>query len=514
MEPNLNPLPQQDPAPIAPTTPPAPQPTPEPIAPQPNPQPTTESRKGSSKRLFIFIGAGLALILGIFLIIKFFGGGGSEEAKKEVELINTTYDENILLAVKKDDKYGYINLKGEFVIEPQFYSASNFIGDYAVVRAGDDNKSSIIDRKGEIKLTNESKYDSYDYDAENGLWYDRTNVYDKKLKRLADDKILLEYEDGYIVWTDAEAKKAGIMNAKGKIVYTLPETNLAPNLSLDVSDNDANLPNTYCILKDYSAEKSTYSIINCATGKVIIEPRQGLISDEDNNLFELHNSEYKLERTIYIQDDKIVIDTPHEISMTHYGTYAQIYDYDASYDDRISYIVYGADTTQKDPPASADNKDASDIALSEWESATGLTIFSCNKGYGLMNGDKVSVACEYDSITPPDSILYKYLKKKGKDYIFATKDEKILIITSKGKQIAELNGTRLKLDDTSTFIYYTDNDSKQTILYNLLTNKSIAIEDKDVNSYINLYPLYATVRIGDKTTYFNKDLTAIYEFER
>jgi hypothetical protein len=131
-----------------------------------------------------------------------------------------------------------------------------------------------------------------------------------------------------------------------------------------------------------------------------------------------------------------------------------------------------------------------------------------------MNGDKVSVACEYDSITPPDSILYKYLKKKGKDYIFATKDDKILIITSKGKQIAELNGTRLKLDDTSTFIYYTDNDSKQTVLYNLLTNKSIAIEDKDVNSYINLYPLYATVRIGDKTTYFNKDLTAIYEFER
>ena len=38
------------------------------------------------------------------------------------------------IVVKKDGKYGYINTKGKFVIEPVFESASNFNGNYAIVK--------------------------------------------------------------------------------------------------------------------------------------------------------------------------------------------------------------------------------------------------------------------------------------------------------------------------------------------------------------------------------------------
>ncbi len=518
MDSNLNP--QPSPAPVAPTPAPAPtapstpEPTLTPIqgAPtSPSAAPTDSARKSSPKRLILFIILALAVILGIVFIIKIFGGG-NEEAKKEAELIDLTYDESILLAVRKDDKYGYINLKGEMVIEPKYRSASDFIGDYAVARRDEDGFDIVIDKKGEEKLVAESRYATFGYDAENGLWYTTNHVYDKKLKRLAADNITLEYKDGYVIWGNSETGETGIMNAKGKITYTHQPADSSVSTSYAVSDVDANLANTYCIVKDYTEKKSTYGIINCDNGKEIVAMQDQYIGDEDNNHFQFYDGDYERVRSIYIQNDKIVIDTPHELSIRHYDTYAAIYDYDASYDERTSYIAYDAEAPQKDRPSGLDEDE--DSELSEWESTTGLTVFSCNKGYGLMSGEKVSVPCEYDSITPPDAILYKYLKKKGKDYLFATKEDKIYIITSTGKQVAELNGSHLKTVTTSTFIQYTDNESEQTVLYNLLTGKSVTLEDKDVSSYINLYPLYATVRIGDKTTYFNKDLDAFYEYER
>lgn len=54
---------------------------------------------------------------------------------------------NGLAAVRKGDSTGYINLKGEVVIAPRFFSASAFQGDVAWA-ALDYNQSGLIDRKG------------------------------------------------------------------------------------------------------------------------------------------------------------------------------------------------------------------------------------------------------------------------------------------------------------------------------------------------------------------------------
>lgn len=54
-----------------------------------------------------------------------------------------------LLAVKKGQKWGYINEKGEMVITPQFEFAQNFSNGRAIVRKND-KKSAIIDMDGNL----------------------------------------------------------------------------------------------------------------------------------------------------------------------------------------------------------------------------------------------------------------------------------------------------------------------------------------------------------------------------
>ncbi|MGB0524791.1 MAG: WG repeat-containing protein, partial [Flammeovirgaceae bacterium] len=42
-----------------------------------------------------------------------------------------------MVAMKRDGKWGYINLKGELVVKPQFDEAYDFIDGYAAVRIGE-----------------------------------------------------------------------------------------------------------------------------------------------------------------------------------------------------------------------------------------------------------------------------------------------------------------------------------------------------------------------------------------
>ena len=55
-----------------------------------------------------------------------------------------------MAAVRKGPQWGYIDLKGTYVVNPQFESAHSFDGGLAIVRKG--TKWGYIDKKGSIVI--------------------------------------------------------------------------------------------------------------------------------------------------------------------------------------------------------------------------------------------------------------------------------------------------------------------------------------------------------------------------
>lgn len=79
---------------------------------------------------------------------------------------------NDLAMATKDKKYGFINKNGEFVISPQFNSASIFYGDVAVVEQNE--KYGLIDKNGKFAVN--PQFDDFQVGKEltavqeNGTW--------------------------------------------------------------------------------------------------------------------------------------------------------------------------------------------------------------------------------------------------------------------------------------------------------------------------------------------------------
>lgn len=61
--------------------------------------------------------------------------------------------DNSLIAVAINDKWGYINMKGDVKIQMQYYDASSFFGGYAWVRLNENSRYTLIDTKGNVCLT-------------------------------------------------------------------------------------------------------------------------------------------------------------------------------------------------------------------------------------------------------------------------------------------------------------------------------------------------------------------------
>jgi hypothetical protein len=127
-----------------------------------------------------------------------------------------------LAATKKDGKYGYIDLKGNWVIKPQFDFTYKFSDGLAMIRVG--KQYAWIDRTGKIVI------EPRDYDAvaqgfsegrlavkKDGKW----GYIDKTGRTVAEPKFVkaspfnggvaqVETEDGMHHW----------MNADGKVIWS------------------------------------------------------------------------------------------------------------------------------------------------------------------------------------------------------------------------------------------------------------------------------------------------------
>lgn len=479
----------------------------QPINTTPAEQPMQPNKKNEKNNTLVIVIIGIVIALAIVLIII---NCIPNKSKNGQETIDKVFNPEQLIKVRKDGKYGYINTKGKFVTNKLYDEATNYYGEYAIIQTETKvdgvtkTVSQIIDKKGKTKveILNEAEYiEKYQ------LWLIDEKLYNNSIKQISPADVRVDYEDsGYFVWVNSKENTGGIMNENGKITYTYKFKEGENYISIEPSDIDESLEERYCRV---NIENENYAIVNCDNGKVIYDYSDKYVSVDDDNIFQLKDHEtYDLYAIMYIQKDKIMYQSEsEEIDLYYYPGYLTIRDGSKNFSERYSYLDT---TTGKITTEEPTNKSNDETDLNEWESYTGTKKFNCSTGYGLMNDEKVTLTCEWNDIEYLDVDLYKFLENQGKNYIYGKKENKWNLIDLKTKKpLVEFNSSYISTPEKSTFIYYTDKDTSNKKIYNLLSGKSLSIKSS-LNSAI--YSNYITVNDTTSKTlkYYNTDLELIY----
>ena len=473
------------------------------------PQP---SKKSSSKTIIIVLIVIVALIAAAIGIISILP---KSEAQKEAEQIERKFATDKPIPVTKDGKYGYINTKGKFIIQPIYEAAEEFKGDFTVVRtlkeeAGVEvNNYQIINSKG--KVIKESIM-PIKYITDDNKWIIDYALYDEKIKQISPKGTRVSYaNEGYYIWVSDDAKTGGIMNGKGKKTYTYQFQENENYISVDVSETDETLSEKYCKM---NIENDKYAIVNCDTGTMIMDYTENYVTVKDDNIFSVCKEDsYSTDYYLYVQDNKIAYRTPtgsgYDISLTYYPGYVQIRDSNKAYSERYTYLHTSTLKEEKEAPEDAD-EDEEDI--DEWEKLTSNKKFTCSDGYGLINEEKIVLACEYDLLKYVEIDLYKYLKSEKKNYIYANKDDKwYLIDLDTKKTLFEFNTSYIYQETGTSFMSYKEQDTKELKIFNIITGNTLTVSNPD-DVYDYYYSNYIKIKSRDGKTikYYNTDLELIY----
>ena len=320
----------------------APQPMMNNVQPMPNNQPINQFQtqpKKSNKSIFIILGALLGVVAIVVCVVLLLKLNPSAE-RQEKEKVDAIFNPNQLIKEKKDDKYGYINTKGEVEIPITYEYATDFRGDYAVVRAEVQKDGltrtvyQIIDQKGKVKKQADI---SIEYIEETESWIIDSELYNKSMKKISPEGVRVSHkEDTYFLWVNSKENTGGIMNEKGKQVYTYNFQSGETAIYLTVPRTDENQKDKYCIVN----VASKYGIVNCDTGVVVRELSDDRISSNTDNVFTVkEKSTYNFKEIIYVQDDKVMYTSNNkEIDLYYYTDYVSIRDGAADWDNRYTYL--------------------------------------------------------------------------------------------------------------------------------------------------------------------------------
>ena len=475
----------------------------------------SEKKKNNKKPILIIL-AILIVGLGIGAFFFFKGGNNSQETAN----LNSIFDPNKPIVIKKDGKYGYITSEGKMMIEPKYKSAGAFNGDYAVVTIDNPDTTSynksiyqIIDKKGNVMNATES-YDAPKYYSNYDVWVIDGMLYNSSLKAILTDGITVDYiSDGFFAYEDDTKDEAGIMNHKGKILFTWAGS----YIYTDMSDND-NTEDDFFIRVTKSDERDL--VVSLKTGEIVYtvqDAEKNHLSVEDDNIFKEYNSDYKVVKYMFFVDGKLA-----------YQTTESLYDFEvADYENKILELDYGYDYEElgksqrtyyydvknkkllEEKPSSSNSNYDLDIDLMEL--TYGYKEFSSSGKYGLMSGDKVVIPCEYSDIEFLNSTLFNYMKSKGQELVLLEKDGTTLLMNLKNqKTLTTFNSTYVNDDEDSTFLkatIYKDYSTTGYTIYNLLSGKAMSI-GKDENC--SIYSNYITITKDNKKTYYNTKLEQIY----
>ena len=216
-------------------------------------------------------------------------------------------DENSLILIKENDKYGFINTNGKTIISPKYDKADIFIGNYAKVL--DDETYVLIDKNGKELFKSKNSND-IEYIKDYNVWLILENLYDSNMNKLNSKNTMIKYIDkGYFKWINENNKKAGIMNYKGKVTYTYNLSKDEKNFSFNEIgyENEFDKDKYYCII---SVDNTKYGIVNCNTGKILYDFTENNISKKISSCFEIKNiKNYSFIERIIVANNKVVYKT-------------------------------------------------------------------------------------------------------------------------------------------------------------------------------------------------------------
>ena len=447
-----------------------------------------EKEKNEFKINNNYITIGLVVLVVIVLGILIFSHKDSKGLDKTKQL---ALSENRMVTVNKNGQYGFVNTKGKELTKLDYDYVLDYNGKYAIVSKND--KNYLIDEKGKEKMSSKG---AIKYDEETGYYIVDGVLYNSNLRRLSDKKTTVtSINHGYFRYTKDGSKKAGIINKKGKKVY---EQSIEKNemfMAYVVETNEVN-KNTYCTV---TPNNQIFAIINCDTGKVIVDYDTDMITASGNNIFLMTNADKKVVKKVFIQDDKIAVETRAKGNMIFVDEGYVVYP-DTKTGKTKYYSVKEKKTYNEEPFELNGNK------KSDFETKTGITKIYSNGKYGLINGEKVIIPCEYDNITFLSYDLFSYLAKQGKNYVITRDNNKTYILDIKTKKRVKEFKTSDSINSlaNSTFIYY--NKDNQIHVYNLVTGK----ENKYDAESVDIYGNYIKVHKGDNATYYDRNLNKFY----
>ena len=325
-----------------------------------------------------------------------------DNSYKEDKLIYTRYNNSNIL----------INKTGK-IIEKNISNLVENFNNFIILSKKEGNKTInyIIDNKGKILYQDDDRI----------IYYPKTNTFliGNKLyynKILVADNIVIDenidYEGYYFSYN--KDNEGGIIDYKGNIVY---KTTIENFLYLESSSINEDLDNNYCLInKDYK-----YGIINCKTGKVIIDYSTNIIKELNNNIFEINDNIFYLtnnEDKMYYQKDYDEVN----FKSIYYGN---------------NNLLLGKKLINTKTNSSSNNYILSNTNIEKDNNINRIICQNIKIYYGINKNNDSIIPCEYDNILFFNDNINNYLKNKDKIYTILIKNGKTSIYNISNKKIIE-----------------------------------------------------------------------------
>ena len=407
---------------------------------------------------------------------------------------SSDYQENKLIPVKSssggDNKYNLIDKDGnakykEFSKYVEDYNTFHIIAKYI----DNDNVYYIVDNEGNELY---SSLEKIRYFPLTNSWLIGTKLYNNN--KLINDSIVItedNYYDGYY-FSFNNKENAGIVNYSGNITYNAGIKNY---FILETSDISKDEDKNYCLIND----EYQYKIINCDTGEKVFEKENSKITQIKANVFKAEGT------TFYInKEGKVVHDTESAVTEDINVEYLM-----------NKYLILGNSLYNRSTynfsqfsPEGLSSYDDADI-----EKSFNVHKLYCKKNvaiyYGLEYGFDTIVSCNQDSIFYPSYSIMSYLSKKNNLYAFIKNGKRTTLYDIRNNKKVMVGVTSESLN--SIFITYKENDNR--FVYNLYDNTKLEYGE---GVLVELYSNYFVFEKIDPTTrsikkeYYNKDFTKIY----
>lgn len=427
----------------------------------------------------------LLIVIGLFIT---FVGRNDNGMDKYIDSSIKNYNSNEPISVEdSNDKYGYIDLSGKKLTKFEYDYASDFHNGYAYVSKN--NKYYIIDKN--IKTVMKSDY-NIEYNSTQDCYIIGKELYNGKLKKVEDE--VYDYTRNFIIIKDDN--KAVVKDYNGKKIGVIK----------GVDYIDAEYDSDYAIIKS-SDEK--YGIASLKTAKIIFDYQENYITSDDNVFLIEKGDDYK---TIYIENDKLLIEYDGEAKVDFYDEYNGIYEIDPD-EGKDKYYYLKDEKYYDDVNDIYENKKLEKSY--DYLKSDNYRVFKKDDSYGIKQGNKVIVEAKYDDIEFPSEEDYIYAKKLGYK----------LFILKKGDRYEGRTGYIYDLNSNKNLyqykVDYLDLLSNLSMPYISLTDKVCNLKNKKCVN-VKPYILYSNNRYfkvlvekNDKMyyDYYNKDMKKIYSVE-